>query len=167
MEKFENYNLFEEVENYIKFKFNEVFKFTNTIVDHKCLKSIHSTDLIEIYNHSHEITFLNDKTKRNLYIDFYHGFNGEVKIINSINIQIENTIKNEQISRSKFSIEEFLKFKEIELNQKLEFYHNKNSLIEIKIIIDNLITIIISSSLIEIINGKSWENIPIDMSPYK
>lgn len=120
-------------------------------------------------NYGLKITIDNQKTKRQLVLNYREGPNAAKTISNHIVFEIKNTLKNSKHSRNNFFIGDFCEFYDIELSEP-SFYETTGenySLEKFKKYIDAVKSIIENTNLKDILEGKIWIDIPINMKPYK
>jgi len=142
---------------------------SNPKVDFKEWESPHSKSL-----GGHKIDYLlsivleNKIGNRKIHFSYYDGLNGEKKECNSFSVLIENTT-DKQVKRSKFSFEEYLRFRNIDLEIKTFFEKSQfqNSLSLLNQFLTHLENWLKNENLKSIIKGEEWIEIPIDMRPYK
>ncbi len=120
-------------------------------------------------NYGLKITIDNPNTKRKLLLNYREGPNAAKTISNHIVIEIKNTSKNSTHLRNNFFIGDFCEFYDIELSEP-SFYETTGesySLEKFKKYTDAVKSIIENTNLKEILEGKIWIDIPVNMKPYK
>ncbi len=132
--------------------------------------SIHSKNIEStLINFVIEITIDNLIGQREIFLSYYHGYSANVTLCNDIVFEIKNTSKNSTHSRKNFFIGDFCEFYDIELSEP-SFYETTGesySLEKLKKYTDAVKSIIENTNLKEILEGKIWIDIPVNMKPYK
>ena len=168
-----NKNNFPEYFSEIKSHFLKQFNLQiEGLSSHEVLKSwqsIHSNKGKEIVDYYMEISLETLLKSKKIIFSVYDGYNAEVKRVNSIILQIENTTNINNYKRNKFSIIEYFSFKKIDssLNYFFEINNEEQSIESIKLIIDEIIQKMKNTTLEKILKEDYWEDIPIDFTPYK
>lgn len=120
-------------------------------------------------NHILEINIENALSKRVMFFRYSEGPNAARTISNHITIEIKNTSSNSIYNRMNFFIGDYCDFYNIDLlessffvttGENYSFDKFKKYLDEVKLIIE-------TTNLKDIIKGEIWEEIPINMKPYK
>jgi hypothetical protein len=161
---------FELIKDYFLSEFSMLIDKNRQEIINRILDSIHSktennTSKIFVL----EITIENSISKRKIHLSFTEGLNAKGTKSNHITLKIENTSKKFLFDRAYFSIGDFCEFYKIGLSES-SFYETTEanySLEKFKNYIDAVKTIIENSILQQIIEGKIWIDIPINMKPYK
>lgn len=120
-------------------------------------------------NHILEINIENTLNQRVLFFRYSEGPNAARSISNHITIEIKNKSSNYKYNRSNFFIGDYCDFYNIDLYESSFFVTTgeEYSFDKLKKYIDEVKLIIENTNLKDIIEGKIWEEIPVNMKPYK